>query len=212
MISISSKNQVILLPIAGEIFLRVINHMVCTNRAHYVQIPRAAHGGDFSPGRFGNLHCKYTYTTRCTINQNLLPFLNLPFVAKALQGDNCRLRYGCCFLKRYSGRFQDHCIFRNRYIFGKTAKTILSCVSEYLITWLELRYISANCFNPSCNVRSEYRVFWFEKPKAHEAHQERLPSQEMPVTRVYGSRMNFYQDFIVLRDRLLNFFQFQDIG
>src|SRR6266566_134723 len=212
MISVNSKNQVIPLPISGEIFLRVINDMVCTNRAHYVQIPRAAYGGDFSPERFGNLHRKRTDPTTRTMNQHLLPLLNVSFIAKALQGDDCRLRYGCCFLKRYIGRFQDQCIFMNRYIFGKTAKTILGCVSEYLITWLKLFYISANCFNPSRNVRSEYFVLWFEKPIAHEAHQERFRSQEMPVTRIDGCRINFYEDFIVLRDRLLNVFQFKDIG
>src|SRR6266566_3615616 len=212
MISVHSKNQVIPLPISGEIFLRVINDMVCTHRAHSVHIPRAAYGGDFSPKRFGKLYRKRTYTTRRTMNQNLLPWLNLSFIAKALQGDECRLRYGCCFLKRYIGRFQDQCIFRNRDIFGKTAKTILGCVSEYLITWLKLFYISANCFNPSRNVRSEYRVFGFEKPKAHEAHQERFSAQKMPVTRIYGSRMNLYQYFIVLRDQLFDLFKFQNIG
>src|SRR6266487_6074562 len=161
MISVHSKNQVISPPISGEIFLRVINDMVCTNRAHYVQIPCAAYGGDFSPKRFGKLYRKGTYTTTRTINQNLLPLLNLSFIAKALQGDECRLRYGCCFLKRYFGRFQDQCIFRNRYIFGKTAKTILGCVSEYLITCLKLFYVSADRINSSRNVRSEYLVFWF---------------------------------------------------
>src|SRR5436305_10970162 len=134
MISVHSKNQVIPLPISGEIFLRVINDVVCTNRAHYVQIPRAAYGSHFSPERFGNLHCKRTDTTRRTMNQDLLPLLNVSFIAKALQGGESRLRDGCCFLKRYIGRFQDQCIFRNSYIFGKTAKTRLGCVSEDLIT------------------------------------------------------------------------------
>src|SRR5438132_9592019 len=165
MISVHSKNQVIPLPIAGAIFLRVINDMVCANRAHYVHIPRAAYGGDFSPKRFDKLYRKRTHTTTRTINQNLLPLLNVSFIAKALQGGESRLRYGCCFLKRYIGRFQDQCIFRNRYIFGKTAKTILGCVSEYLITCLKLFYVSANCFNPSRNVRSEYRVFGLRSPK-----------------------------------------------
>src|SRR5258708_40179337 len=176
MISVHSKNQVIPLPISGEIFLCVIKGLVWTNRAHYVQIPRAAYGGDFSPKRLGKLHRKRTHTTTRTMNQNLLPLLNVSFIAKALQGGESRLRYGCCFLKRYIGRFQDQCIFRNSYIFGKTAKAILGCVSEYLITCLKLFYVSANCFNPSRNVRSEYRVFWFEKPKAHAEHQELFPS------------------------------------
>src|SRR2546426_10135822 len=100
MISVNSKNQVIPLTISGEIFLSIINDMVCPNRAHYVQIPRAAYGGDFSPKRFGNLHRKRTHTTTRTINQNLLPWLNLSFIAQALQGGESRLRDGCCFLKR----------------------------------------------------------------------------------------------------------------
>src|SRR5437868_10296469 len=108
--------------------------MVCTNPAHYVQIPRAAYDGDFSPKRFCKLHRKRTDTTTRTMNQHLLPLLNVSFIAKALQGGESRLRDGCCFLKRYIGRFQNQCIFRNSYIFGKTAKTRLGCVSEDLIT------------------------------------------------------------------------------
>src|SRR5213078_3914416 len=212
MISVHSKNQVIPLPISGEIFLRVINDVVCTNRAHDVHIPRAAYGGDVSPKRFGKLHRKRTDTSRRTIDQHLLPLLNVSFIAKALQGGESRLRDGCCFLKRESGRFQDQCIFRNSYIFGKTAKTRLGCVSEDLITYLKLFDVSADRFNSSRNVRSEYRVLWFEKPKAHEAHQERLSAQKMPVTCICARRINFYQDFIVLRDRLLNFFQLKNIG
>ena len=56
--------------------------MVCTNRARHVQIPGAAHGGHFSAERFGDLHCKGTHTTRRTIDQNLLPRLNLSRIAK----------------------------------------------------------------------------------------------------------------------------------
>src|SRR5258708_23561694 len=100
MISVPRTTQVITLPISGGIFLRVINDMVCTNRAHSGQIPRAAYGGDFSPERFGKLHRKRTHTTTRTMNQNLLPLLNVSFIAKALQGGESRLRYGCCFLKR----------------------------------------------------------------------------------------------------------------
>src|SRR5437588_4898418 len=161
MISVHSKNQVISPPISGEIFLGVINDVVCTNRAHDVHISRAAYGSHFSPKRFGKLHRKRTDTSRRTMNQNLLPLLNVSFIAKALQGGESRLRDGCCFLKRYIGWFQHQCFFRNRYILGKTAKTRLGCVSEYLITCLKLCDVSANCFNPPRNVRTEYLVFWF---------------------------------------------------
>src|SRR5579859_223512 len=157
MISVSSKNQVITLPILGEIFLSVINDLVCPNRAHHVHIPRAAHASHFSPERFGNLHRKRTNATRRTMNQDLLPWLNLSFIAKTLQSGDCRYRYGRCFLERYIGRFQHQCIFTSTYVLGKTAPN----GPEYLITWLKLLDVSANCFNPPRNVRSEYLVFWF---------------------------------------------------
>ena len=81
MISVHSQDQVILLPVLGEIFFLVINDMVCPKRAHHLQIPRAAHRRDFRPERFGNLHGKRSHTTRGAIDQNLLPWLNVSFVA-----------------------------------------------------------------------------------------------------------------------------------
>src|SRR5436309_10235454 len=133
MISVHSKNEVIPLPIFGEIFLGVINDLVCANRAYHVHIPRAAHASDFSPERFGNLHRKRPHTTRRTINQHLLSWLNASLVAQTLQGGDCRYRYGRCFLKRYIGRFQHQCIFTSTYVLGKTAPN----APEYLITWLK---------------------------------------------------------------------------
>jgi hypothetical protein len=61
--------------------------MICSKGAHHFQVPRAAHGCDFGPKRFGDLYRKRTYTTRRTIDQNLLPWLNLRFIAQTLQGD-----------------------------------------------------------------------------------------------------------------------------
>ena len=76
MVSVNGQNQIVTLLIFGEIFSRVINDVVCTNRAHHVQIPRAAYGGHFRTERFGNLHGECTHATRCSINKNLLPRLN----------------------------------------------------------------------------------------------------------------------------------------
>src|SRR6266567_6174891 len=212
MISVRSKNQVIPLSILGEICLRVINDMVCPNRAHHFHFACAAYGGDFSPKRFGNLHRKCPHAAGRTIDQHLLPWLNVSLVAQTLQGGDCRHRDGRGFLERHIGWFQRQCIFTRTHILGKSAPTTLGQVPEYLITWLKLRDVPANCFNLPRYGSAEDLVFWFEKPKAHEAHQERFPSQKMLVTRSGGCRKNFYQDFIVLWDRLLNFFQFKNIG
>src|SRR5687767_4144020 len=105
MISISSKNQVILLPILSEVFLSIVNDMVSTERARQVQISRAAYSCDLGSKRFGDLYCKRPHTARCSIDQNFLPCLNLSVIAKALQGDYGRFRYSRCFLERQIGRF-----------------------------------------------------------------------------------------------------------
>src|SRR6266566_8816866 len=139
MVSVRSKNQVILLSIVGEIFLHVINDMVCPNRAHQVHIPRAAYGGDFSSKCFGNLHRKGTHAAGRTIDQHLLSWLNVSLVAQTLQGGDSRQRYGRGFLERQPGGFQRYCIFRNRNILGKSAKATRGYVPEYLIPGLKLR-------------------------------------------------------------------------
>jgi hypothetical protein len=64
--------------------------MVCTDRAHQVQIAGTAYACDFSLERFGDLHCKRTHTTGCAIDQNLLPRLDLSLIAQTLQSSECR--------------------------------------------------------------------------------------------------------------------------
>src|SRR5258708_32437318 len=132
MISVHGQTQIILLPIAGEIFFCIVNDMVCTHRACHVQIPRATHGRDFSPERCGYLHRERTDPTRRTVDQNLLPRLYLSFIAKTLQRDERRLMDGCCFLKREIRRFQDQSILSNRNIFSYIAKTIQGPATEAL--------------------------------------------------------------------------------
>jgi len=73
MMGIRTHDQIVTLPALREIFSSVINDMVCANRSRRVHIPRAAHGSDFSPERFGNLDRKRTHTNvagpvRCEVS------------------------------------------------------------------------------------------------------------------------------------------------
>src|SRR2546421_830029 len=146
MVSVHRKNEVIALPIFGDICLGVINDLVCTYRAHHIHIPRAAYGRDASPERFGNLHRKRPHTTTRTMNQHLLSELYLSFRAQALQGGDCRERDGRCFREGYIGWFQRQGIFTSTHILGESAPTRLGQVPEDLITWLKLRDVPANRF------------------------------------------------------------------
>ena len=113
------------------------------------------------------------------MNQHLLSWLNLSFRAKALQSGDGRERDGRGFLEGHIGWFQRQGLLTRTHILCESAPTTLGQVPEYLITWLKLRDVPANCFNPPRHGSPEDGVFWFEKPKAHEAHQERVSFQEM---------------------------------
>ena len=99
MVGIRSHDQVVTLSALREIFSSVINDMVGANRSRRVHIPRAAHGSDLRPERFGNLDRKCTYATRRAINQNLMAWLDASLITKTLKRGDCRDWYGCGVLK-----------------------------------------------------------------------------------------------------------------
>src|SRR5215210_5007836 len=154
------KYQVIPFSIFGEVFSGVIDDMVCAQRAHKVQLAGVIHPGHLSPVQFGKLHCKRTGAAACATNQNLLPRLDLPFIANPLQGDHCRLRDGRYFLERHTGWFQRQGTFTSTHILGKTAQTRQD-VSEDFIPWLKSPDVSASHLYSPGYVRSEYLVTWF---------------------------------------------------
>src|SRR3989304_5920912 len=100
MISVHGQDQVVLLPVLGEVFSLVIDDMICSKGAHHFQVPGTAHRGDFSPKRFSDLHGKSSHTTRGAINQNLLPWMKVSFVAQTLQGGHRRFRYSRSLFER----------------------------------------------------------------------------------------------------------------
>ena len=86
MIAIHRKDEIILPSILGEILFGVVNDVVCADRAHHLQIPRAAHGSHFGSKRPGNLNRKRPHPARGPVDQYFLPGLNMPLIAQSLQG------------------------------------------------------------------------------------------------------------------------------
>jgi len=84
------EDEVIKRSIFREIFLRVVNDSICTQRLDQAHVPSAAYAGHVRAVRLGDLHGERTYATRSTVDQDLLPGLNLSLVAKALQCCECR--------------------------------------------------------------------------------------------------------------------------
>src|SRR5260370_30411558 len=117
------KYQIILVSIFSEVFLGVINDMVCAKRAQKVQLAGVIHPSHLSPVEFGKLHCKRTGAATGTINQNLLPWLDLSFIANPLQGDHCRLRDCRYFLEFHTGCFYPQGFFTISDTLGTTTST-----------------------------------------------------------------------------------------
>src|SRR5580698_2257503 len=87
------KKKVIALPAFCDILLGVIDHAIRANRSDHVHIPGTAYARHLCAGHLGDLHCESAHTSRRAVNQNALSRLYSSFVAKAVQGSECR--HGC---------------------------------------------------------------------------------------------------------------------
>src|SRR6516164_8888352 len=107
------EKQVVTLPALREILLRVINDVICANGSDHVDVPRTAYTGHLGAERLSDLHGERTHASCRAVNQDPLPRLNLPLVAKSLQcgerRDWCRSR----LLKTDVFRFRDQHRFHN---------------------------------------------------------------------------------------------------
>src|SRR5579863_8098176 len=113
------KNQVIALPPLSEILPSVINDVICADGSDHAYIPYTAYAGDLSAERLGDLHSERTHAPRRTVNQDLLPRLNLSLVAKTLNCGECCQRRGSCLFERDIIRLHDQCRLRSTHILGK---------------------------------------------------------------------------------------------
>src|SRR2546425_11214803 len=113
------EDQVILLPILGEVLAGVIDAPVRADRSDHVHVPRAAHRSHVRSERLGNLDGKGTHASRRSVDQDLLPRPNVSFVTQTLQGGDCRHWYCGRLLERHVGRLPDDSNLANGDILSK---------------------------------------------------------------------------------------------
>ena len=142
------ENQIVMLSTFREILSGVINDVICADGSDHFNVPRTANARNFSAERLGDLHSERTHASRRTVNQDLLPRLNLPLVAKALQGGESRQRYRSRLLKRRVIRLHDQRRLRSTCILGKGP----AAQAEDRVARLELRYVTADRFDLACDI------------------------------------------------------------
>src|SRR5437773_223186 len=151
------ENYIVTLPTFGTILFRVINHVICAERSDKIDILSAAYTGHLRACRFGDLHGKRADTSRRTVDQDLLPGLNVSFITKRLQRRDARdvdrsrlLKCDVCRLDR------DGSIRAWTNVLGKGT----SSSAEDIIAWFELGDVFAHGFNRAGKIDAQSCVLW----------------------------------------------------
>src|ERR1700722_10606343 len=193
MMAVHSQYQIVPLPKPREIYIGVIDDLVCAYRSRYVHIPRTTYGSDFSPKFFGNLHRKCADATRRALNENFVARLNPSPVAKTLERRTCRDWYRGCVLKRQIGWHRRQFLFRCTYVLRKSL-SLESCYPEDLVACLKLFYVPANCLHSAGDITTDDRVFGLGA-KSRDAVPRRALQHEQ-VHGIYRCRAKLDQDLI----------------
>jgi len=134
------EDKVVTLPTLGKVLLGIIDDLVCADRSDHVHVPRAADAGHVRAERLGDLHGERPHASRRTVDQDLLPWLDLALIANSLEGGECGHPNGRGLLEREVGRLERKVVLSSTRILGKGA----FAPAEYLITWLKLLHVLAD--------------------------------------------------------------------
>ena len=75
---ISRQDQIVSLTVRREIVFGVVEHVICTDRAHHGHVLRATDGGHLGSEGFGNLDRERSNAAGCAVNQDPLRSFDPP--------------------------------------------------------------------------------------------------------------------------------------
>ena len=140
--------QVVPLSTSREVLSRVVDHLVRAGRSDRVDVLRAADAGHVRSERLGDLYGERADASRRAVDEDLLPWSDLPLVAKSLQGGEPRHRYRRRLLEREVGRLRRELVLGSAHVLGEGA----AALAEYFIARSKLRHVHADRLNVSCHV------------------------------------------------------------
>ena len=144
------------MPAAGYVVLPgVVDDVISTQRAHQLDIPGAAHAGDFGAEVFGELHGKGAHAARCAIDQHFHAGLDPALVAQGLQGGySCDGDGGGLFETDIRRLFGQRTRFAHHQLLRETAVA----AAKYLVTGFEAGDLAAHCLDRSRKVCAQALV------------------------------------------------------
>ena len=136
--------------------LRVVDDVVGAERAHQLDVARAAHAGDFGAVVLGDLHGERADAAGRAVDQHLLSRLDLALVAQALQCGDRRDRHGRSLLERHVGGLQRDA--RGSRARRRTRRHAPSAPPNTSSPGLKLRDVLADGFDGAGEVDADARV------------------------------------------------------
>ena len=205
------ENQVVLLSIIGEVLPFIVDDVVEADGSHHVELGSAINSGRLGPVQFGDLDTQGADTSTRSVDQQLLPLLNLPAVDEALHRQHRGMREGCRLLESHLGGFARQRILVHTNVLRKAAKTGFGNVSVHVVARLKPLDVLAHCFDAPCHFGSEDLDPRFENAKDY-AQCERPAPHELPIPVVDGRCVNLQQDLVVLWIGFFDLFELKDVG
>ena len=131
----------------------------------------------------------------------------MALVAKQLEGGRRGHTDRGRLFERQVGRLRDEMILCRVGVLGERA----SAPTEDFVAWPKALHVLADRLDRAGHIRARHAVLRLAQARA-EAHDERDPRHEDPVTDVDGRRMDADQHLVVTDLRLVDVLGFQDLG
>ena len=122
MIAGGVEDEVVLLLAFGEVFPGVVDDVIRAERAHELDVSRAAYTGDFGAPGFRDLHGVGSHAAGGAIDEHLLSGGDATVIAQALQRGDGGDRYRGGLLERdFSGLQDNVAVLTREHVFGERA-------------------------------------------------------------------------------------------
>src|SRR2546425_12014074 len=133
------EDEVVAVPVLGEVLTRVIDDVVGADRAHHLHVLRAAYAGHLGAERFGDLDGERPDASGRAVDQYLLTWLYLSLLAKKLECGGCGHPDGRGLLEREVGRLRHEVVGRPGRVLGEGPRA----PAEDLIARLEVGHAAS---------------------------------------------------------------------
>src|SRR3954468_7722465 len=137
------EHHVVTLRALGEVLARVVDDLVRAKRTNHLDVPRAADAGHARSERLRDLHGERANATRCAVDQDVMPRLNLPLIANGGECGERRVSDRGRLFEREIGWLRQEVVLCSTRVLGEGA----FAPTEHLIARSKLMHVRPDCLD-----------------------------------------------------------------